>query len=65
MGCLGVQPDATALVGDSVNDWKTGRSAAVSVCLARYGFGWEGFPVSELEADTWVVDSPEQLLNYL
>ncbi len=65
MECVGVQPDATVMVGDSVNDWKTGLGAEVPVCLARYGFGWEGFPVHELDDEAWVVDSPEQLLNYL
>lgn len=65
MGSLGVQPDATVLVGDSLNDWMTGRSAAVPVYLARYGFGWEGFPVHQLDDEACVIDSPEQLLDCL
>ena len=65
MDDLGVVGQATVLVGDSMNDWKTARSAAVQVCLARYGFGWESVPTEQLGADAWFVDSPEQLLTYL
>ena len=39
----------TLLVGDSLVDFRTARSASASVCLARYGFGFAGFPLSELE----------------
>lgn len=57
--------DATVLVGDSVNDWRTARGAAAKACLARYGFGWEGFPADELGADDWLIDRPVDLLRIL
>ena len=44
-------PPAALLVGDSVVDWRTARAAGTRVCLARYGFGFEGFPVGDLGAD--------------
>src|SRR5471032_933152 len=46
----GVPAGATLLVGDSIVDWRTARAAATSVCMARYGFGFEGFPVEQLGA---------------
>ena len=61
----GVPVDAAILVGDSVIDWRAARNAAVHVCLARYGFGWDTFPIEELDASASVVDSPDQLLRYL
>ena len=47
-------PAATLLVGDSIVDWRTARAAATPICLARYGFGFEGFPRDELAAPTTV-----------
>jgi phosphoglycolate phosphatase len=58
----GVPPDATLLVGDSVVDLRTARAAATSICVARYGFGFEGFPVDELAPDDRVIDAPMDLL---
>jgi len=65
MASAGAAPDATVLVGDSIVDWRTAAAASTSVCLARYGFGWEGFPVHELDEDAWVADRPEDLRRYL
>jgi phosphoglycolate phosphatase len=65
MTSAGASPAATVLVGDSVVDWRTAAAASTRVCLARYGFGWEGFPVEQLEPDAWVVDSPRELRRYL
>jgi phosphoglycolate phosphatase len=61
----GVETQATVFVGDSLTDWKTARSAAVPVCLARYGFGWQGVPSDLPSADAWFVDRPVELLQYL
>lgn len=58
-------PDDTTMVGDSVIDWKTARAAGTHACLVRYGFGFEGFPVDDLDADDRVVDSPAALLACL
>jgi phosphoglycolate phosphatase len=55
----------SVLVGDSVVDARTARAAGAAVCLARYGFGFRGFPQSELEAEDLVVDEPLDLLNLL
>jgi phosphoglycolate phosphatase len=54
--------DDTLLVGDSVIDLRTARAALTRVCLARYGFGFEGFPVHELGPDDLVIDAPGELL---
>ena len=61
----GVTALETALVGDSVIDWRTARNASTSVYLARYGFGFEGVPVDQLQGREWVIDNPEQLLGVL
>ena len=60
MARVGADADSTLLVGDSVIDWKTARAASAHICLARYGFGFEGFPPGELP-HAWIVDSPTQI----
>ena len=65
MVCAGVPAASTVLVGDSIVDWRTGKGAQVSVCVARYGFGFEGFPAGELPPDAWVADSARDLRRYL
>lgn len=64
ISCAGATAGATALVGDSAIDWETGLRASVRVCVARYGFGGDGF-VESLPADVWAIDSPGQLLDRL
>jgi phosphoglycolate phosphatase len=56
-----VQPSETVLVGDSMVDWRTAHAAATRVCLVRYGFGWEGFPIEQLAPGECVVDSPADI----
>jgi len=56
-------PRSTLLVGDSIIDWRTARAASTPVCLARYGFGFEGFPEDSLTAADRVIDSPSELLE--
>jgi phosphoglycolate phosphatase len=58
----GVSPGATLLVGDSLVDWRTARAAGTRVCLARYGFGFEGFPLEEIAPDDLTIDAPGALL---
>ncbi len=48
----------TVLVGDSIIDLRTARAAGVSMWLARYGFGVDGFPVDELRSDDRILDRP-------
>jgi phosphoglycolate phosphatase len=57
-----VPAERTLLVGDSVIDWRTARAAATGMCVARYGFGFEGFPIDELGPRDYVIDSPAALL---
>lgn len=52
----GSQARATVLVGDSRIDFETARAAGTPICLTRYGFGYEQFPVSELRGDEGLVD---------
>jgi phosphoglycolate phosphatase len=61
----GVAPAATLMVGDSVIDWRTARAAGTRVCLASYGFGFDGFPVDELAPDEVTIESPAALLTLL
>lgn len=56
------ESEATLLVGDSFIDWRTARAAGASVCLARYGFGFEGFPSDSIGPEDLVIDAPPQLL---
>ena len=61
----GVTPAETMFVGDSVIDWRTARAAGARICLAGYGFGFEGFPLDELGDADRVVDTPVDLLAVL
>jgi phosphoglycolate phosphatase len=57
-----VSAESTLMVGDSVIDWRTARAAAVPVCLARYGFGFDGFPAEGLGPNDFTIDAPAELL---
>ena len=63
MSSAGVSAAATLHVGDSVIDWRTARAAGTAICLARYGFGFEGFPAGELSAADRLIDAPAELLG--
>jgi phosphoglycolate phosphatase len=58
----GVSPSATLLVGDSIVDWRAARNASTGLCLARYGFGFEGFPIDSLDPADRMIDAPIDLL---
>ena len=51
--------------GDSVIDWRTARAAHARSCIARYGFGFTGFPVEEARADDSFSDRPGDILSLL
>jgi phosphoglycolate phosphatase-like HAD superfamily hydrolase len=51
------------MVGDSIVDWRTARAASTSICVARYGFGFDGFPLEQLCADDFAIDAPLDLLR--
>jgi phosphoglycolate phosphatase len=59
----GTSASRAMMVGDSVIDWRTARAARASACVARYGFGFHGFPTNELEPSDCVIDSPLQLID--
>jgi phosphoglycolate phosphatase len=60
-----VTREATLLVGDSRIDFETASAAGTRVCLARYGFGYEGFPVERLTGEELTIDRPEELIEKL
>jgi phosphoglycolate phosphatase len=59
----GVPLSSTLLVGDSVIDWRAARNASTAICLARYGFGFDGFPLHELAESDRLIDTPGDLLR--
>src|SRR5262245_9543613 len=54
--------EATVLVGDSIIDVRTAGGAGASMCLARYGFGFETVRVADLTTVCCVIDEPRALL---
>jgi len=58
-----VAPPEAMLVGDSHVDWRTARDAGTTICLARYGFGFPGFPSGALHGDEHFIDTPAELLH--
>jgi phosphoglycolate phosphatase len=58
----GVGAESALLVGDSVIDWRVARAASTPVCLARYGFGFERFPVQDIGPADRMIDAPADLL---
>jgi phosphoglycolate phosphatase len=58
-----VAPGDAMLVGDSHVDWRTARDAGTAICLARYGFGFLGFPSGTLQGDEHFIDTPAELLR--
>jgi phosphoglycolate phosphatase len=61
----GAPTSESVLVGDSIIDWRTARAAGASICLARYGFGFDGFPMEVLGAEDLLVDAPSALVSAL
>jgi phosphoglycolate phosphatase len=57
-----VPVESTLLVGDSLIDWRTARAALAPLCVARYGFGYEGFPRGQLGPTDRLIDTPAELL---
>ena len=61
MDMHGVGPERTVLVGDTRIDFETARAAGTHVCLARYGFGYEQFPVEALTGREALVDHATEI----
>lgn len=57
-----IPAESALLVGDSIIDWRTARAALTPMCLARYGFGYAGFPRHELGSADRQIDAPAELL---
>ena len=57
----GATSDNTMLVGDSRIDHETARNAAARCCLAAYGFGYETFPLDQLNGQEWIAADPGEL----
>ncbi len=62
---VGVDVADALLIGDSLVDWRTARNAGASICLARYGYGYETFPADQLDGAELLVDAPADLLKLL
>ena len=62
---LGAPARETMLVGDSFIDWQTARAASAKACIARYGFGFSGFPQDMLTSADVTIDHPRDLLRLL
>jgi phosphoglycolate phosphatase len=61
MDRVGANSDNTLLVGDSRIDHETAGRAATRCCLAAYGFGYETFPLDQLNGREWIAASPAEL----
>jgi phosphoglycolate phosphatase len=59
----GIPAASTLLVGDSIIDWRTAKAAGTPICMARYGFGFEGFNAHALAPDDLTIDAPADLLR--
>ena len=65
MAAAGATPAATLMVGDSVMDWRAAHAAEARSCVARYGFGFDGFPVKAIGPTDRIIDRPGDLLSML
>lgn len=65
MAACDAAADRTLLVGDSIVDWRTASAAGTSICVARYGFGFESFPREQLLGSERSIDAPHDLLKWL
>jgi phosphoglycolate phosphatase len=63
VAAAGADAASTLMVGDSAIDLRTAHAAATAACVASYGFGFDGFPLSELRAGDRVIAAPEELLR--
>ena len=62
MDRAGATSDNTLLVGDSRIDRETARRAATRCCLAAYGFGYETFPLDQLDGTEWIAKNAVELV---
>jgi phosphoglycolate phosphatase len=62
-GLLGVKPEESLMIGDSINDSLAARAAGVPVLLVKYGYS-EGMPVESIECDG-LLERAEQVMDWL
>jgi len=60
-----VAPAQTIMVGDSLVDLRTAHAAGARACMARYGFGFHGPILEELDRVDLLIDHPLDLLTFL
>ena len=60
----GVTPGACLMVGDSMMDVETARSAGAAVCVAEYGFGHLRRPL-ELDGTELIARRPEDVAGLI
>ncbi len=65
MTAAGAAPRTSLMVGDSLVDALTARSAGAHACLARYGFGFASIPPDALAPEDRLIDRPLDLLTLL
>jgi phosphoglycolate phosphatase len=61
MARAGATSENTMLVGDTGIDHKTARNAGAKCCLAAYGFGYDAFPLDQLNGEEWIASDPVEL----
>jgi phosphoglycolate phosphatase len=57
----GTLPREVVLIGDSIVDVRTARSAGTRLCVARYGFGFAGIPAGTLTPEELVIEHPREI----
>ena len=55
--------DEALMVGDSMNDLLVAEAAAVPMCFARYGFGYQQVSEEDRLRAAHAIDAPEELLE--
>ena len=61
----GLTPADVLLIGDSRIDHETAKNAGVQCCLAAYGFGYETFPVDQLNGSEWIAVEPGDVAGFV
>jgi phosphoglycolate phosphatase len=63
LGRYDVPTEEALMVGDSMNDLLVAEAAAVPMCFARYGFGYQQVLEPDRMRAAHTIDAPEELLE--
>jgi phosphoglycolate phosphatase len=63
LGRYDVPNEDALMVGDSMNDLLVAEAAAVPMCFARYGFGYQQIAEPDRMRAAHTIDAPEELLE--